>query len=144
MSSSEAWSKYQVQLGYYNQLNSIRLALVAIRGSLEAADTMFDSAVRKMTSCVDTVENADIVLEDFNQYLTLLSDNYNIIHNAEKDSDTFMRNINTAFNKVEDDMEIVHAYMTYLHNYYLSAQTDEHYGRSVIYPAYTGEIFSGF
>ena len=144
MSSGDAWAKYQVQLGYYNQLDLIRAALVSIRGSLQAADVMFDFSEKDMNSCIETVTNANIVLTSFEPYVTLLSDNLNIISKVSNDISTFVTQIEAAFSKCEGDMEKVQAYMTYLYNYYIAALEDEKYQRTPSFPSYTGEIFEGF
>lgn len=144
MTSKEAMAKYEEQLGYYKELNAIRSALVSIRGSFQAADLMFDFSKREMAACVNIVQNAEIILEDFDKYEKLLTDNFNIISSAKDNFSDFRDDIDKAFSRCESHMEIVHAYMTYLYNAYLSIQSDERLGRGSLYPPYTGEIFHGF
>lgn len=144
MTAAQVQDEYDKQVIVYNAINGIRTAIVSIQGTFEAASFYFDLADKRMGECIEHVDSATIVVDQFEYYRGILGDSktitYTALNNFSSEYDTML---NTAFKAAESDLEKVWSYLSYLeekHNYGVSMEKAGIYDWSDEYAPFEGNL----
>jgi len=144
MTAAEVQEEYDKQVIVYNAINGIRTAIVSIQGTFEAASFYFDLADKRMGECIEHVDSATIVVDQFEYYRGILGDSKNITYTAlNKFSSEYDTMLNNAFKAAESDLEKVWSYLSYLeekHSYGVSMEMDGIYDWSNEYKPFNGNL----
>ena len=144
MTAAEVKDEYDKQVKVYEAINAIRTAIVSIQGTFEAASFYFDLADKRMGECIEHVDSATIVVDQFEYYRGILGDSKNITYTAlNKFSSEYDTMLNNAFKAAESDLEKVWSYLSYLeekHSYGVSMEMDGIYDWSNEYKPFNGNL----
>jgi len=144
MTAAEVQEEYDKQVIVYNAINGIRTAIVSIQGTFEAASFYFDLADKRMGECIEHVDSATIVVDQFEYYRGILGDSKDITYTAlNKFSSEYDTMLNNAFDAAESDLEKVWSYLSYLdkkYNYGSKMEEAGQYAWSREYEPFNGNL----
>lgn len=119
MTAAEVKDEYDNQVKVYEAINRIRTAIVSIQGTFEAASFYFDLADKRMGECIEHVDSATIVVDQFEYYRGILDDSKTITNTAlNKFSSEYVTMLKNAYDAAESDLEKVWSYLSYLNEKY--------------------------